>query len=80
VWGPSTNPAYHATDASVSTAGSGTAAGVSSSSSLPHALSNPAGFASSTSGGSRHYVSHPQHGHTGSIDVLLEVPTNGVIG
>lgn len=80
VWDASADAAYHATDpSSKEAAGGGSAAG-SSSSSLSHTLGNPAGCASSVSGGGRHFVSHPQHGHSASIDVLLEVPTSGAIG
>lgn len=83
VWGASADASYHATGPSTQAAGGGSSVAGSSSSSgsLPHALGNnpAAGCASSMSGGGRHFVSHPQHGHTASIDVLLEVPTSGVI-
>lgn len=52
-----------------------------SSSTLCGALRQSAGFSGGVSGGARHYCSHPQYGHTGSIESMIEVPTNGgVIG
>jgi hypothetical protein len=60
---------------------SDSSSGSNSSSTLSGALRNPAGFSGGVSGGARHYCSHPHYGHTGSIETMIEVPTNGgVIG
>lgn len=77
VWGSCSDGSMSATDPA---AASASAAAADGSSDLSHALHNTAGFSRGVSGGARHYCSHPQYSHSGSIDALIEVPTNGVIG